>query len=217
MMKKIVLLASIAFFVSGNVNAQDDATDHREDFHIGLKVGTNYSNVYDSEGEDFDADPKLGLAFGAFFTIPIGKYLGVHPEFLYSQKGFKATGTLLGSPYSFTRTTSHIDVPLFVAIKPIEGLTLLIGPQYSYLLSQKDEYKNNLINTAQETEFENDNIRKNMLCFGLGVDINIENIVVGARSNWDVRKNNGDGTSTTPRYKNVWYQLTFGYRFTNKH
>jgi len=215
-MKKLILLTAIAFFISGNVNAQDDATDHREDFHFGLKIGTNYSNVYDTEGENFNADAKLGLAMGAFLTLPLGKYFGIQPEFLYSQKGFRATGTLLGGPYSFTRTTSHIDVPFFLAIKPIESLTLLIGPQYSYLISQKDEYRDNLITTAQETEFENDDIRKNMLCFGIGVDLNIKNVVLGARSNWDVQKNNGDGTSTTPRYKNVWYQFTFGYRFTNK-
>jgi hypothetical protein len=215
-MKKLILLTAIAFFISGTAFAQDDATDHREDFHFGVKIGTNYSNVYDSEGEDFEADSKFGWAMGAFLTLPIGKYFGIQPEVLYSQKGFKGSGTLLGSSYSFTRTTTHIDVPLFLAIKPIENLTLLIGPQYSYLSKQKDEFTNALVTTAQEKEFENDDIRKNMLCFGIGVDLNIKNVVLGARSNWDVQKNNGDGTSTTPRYKNVWYQFTFGYRFTNK-
>jgi hypothetical protein len=33
------------------------------------------------------------------------------------------------------------------------------------------------------------------------------------RGSWDLKNNNGDGTSTTPRYKNVWYQATVGYRF----
>ena len=65
----------------------------------------------------------------------------------------------------------------------------------------------------QETEFENDNLRKNTLCFKGGVDINLKNIVLSARAGWDILKNNGSEASTTPRYKNVWYQATIGYRF----
>jgi hypothetical protein len=37
--------------------------------------------------------------------------------------------------------------------------------------------------------------------------------VLSARSGWDVQRNNGDGTSSIPRYKNVWFQATIGYRF----
>jgi len=29
---------------------------------------------------------------------------------------------------------------------------------------------------------------------------------------WDLMKNNGDGTKTTPRYKNVWAQVSVGFR-----
>ena len=29
----------------------------------------------------------------------------------------------------------------------------------------------------------------------------------------DIQNNNGDGTSTTPRYKNVWFQGTLGFKF----
>lgn len=215
-MKKTFLIIAVALLFTASINAQDILTDHREDFHFGLKIGTNYSNVYDTEGEDFKADPKFGLAMGAFLTLPLSKYIGIQPEVLFSQKGFKATGTLLGGPYGLTRTTTHLDIPLFLAIKPIESLTLLAGPQYSYLIKQRDVYTTGITTTAQETEFANDNIRKNMLCFGIGADVNVQNVVLGVRSNWDIQKNNGDGTSSTPRYKNVWYQFTFGFRFLDK-
>jgi hypothetical protein len=78
---------------------------------------------------------------------------------------------------------------------------------------QKDAFENGSTTIEQETEFENDNIRKNTLSFIGGVDITMKSIVVSARGGWDFQKNLGDGTSTTPRYKNMWYQLTFGYRF----
>src|SRR5687767_6166259 len=205
-MKKIILMATAVFCIAYGSTAQDQLA-------FGLKVGTNYSNVYDSEGEEFDANPKFGLAAGAFLSIPIGKYLGIQPEVLFSQKGFTATGNMLGSPYSLTRTTNYIDVPLLVALRPVSSLTLLAGPQFSYLMKQKDVFSKPSITFQQEQEFENDNIRKNTLCFIGGLDINLEHVVVGARAGWDLSNNNGDGTSSTPRYKNAWLQATVGYRF----
>lgn len=200
-------------FMANYCNAQRHESDFSNELHFGLKIGANYSNVYDSKGEQFNADAKFGLATGAFVTIPIGKYFGIQPEVLYSQKGFKATGTILGSNYDFTRTTNYIDVPLLFAIKPTDAVTILIGPQYSYLLKQKDEFNNSTTTIDQQKEFDNDNIRRNIMCFLGGFDFNLNNMVLGARVGWDVSNNNGDGTSSTPRYKNVWYQATLGFKF----
>lgn len=212
MKNKLFMIAAIAFMAS-NVIAQDTVTDLREELKFGVKVGANYSNVYDEQGDDFNADPKFGLAAGVFLAIPIGKYLGVQPEILFSQKGFKATGTFLGSSYDFTRTTNYIDIPLLIAFKPVSGLTILAGPQYSYLMKQSDKFSGSGLSYTQEDEFKNEDIRKNTLSFLGGADVNLNHFVIGARVGWDITKNNGDGTSTTPRYKNVWYQATVGYSF----
>ena len=205
-----MLIAVIIFY--NTINAQD-TIDFRSKLTFGLKIGGNYSNVYDAQGEQFKTDPKFGVAGGAFLAIPIGRYLGVQPEVLFSQKGFQATGALLGSTYNFTRTTNFIDVPLLVAFKPSEFLTLLAGPQYSYLMKQTDVFTTTTTSYSQEKVFSNDNIRKNIMGFVGGVDITLNHLVIGARAAWDIQNNNGDGTSTTPRYKNVWYQGTIGYRF----
>lgn len=214
-MKKITIAAALFLSCTSIGIAQDSSseTDHRENFQFGLKAGLNLSNVYDAEGQEFDADAKFGFVGGAFCAIPIGKYIGIQPEVLFSQKGFQANGVILGSGYSFTRTTSFIDVPLQFALKPSEFITLLAGPQYSYLIKQRDVFANATTTIAQEQEFENDNIRKNIFGIVCGVDLNLKHISIGARAAWDVMNNNGDGTSTTPRYKNVWYQFTLGYKF----
>lgn len=204
-----VVFASLANYSS----AQVTEPDFRNKITLGLKAGANYSNVYDSQGEEFDADPKLGFAGGGFLAIPIGEKIGVQAEMLISQKGFKATGTILGSTYNFTRTTTYLDVPIMFQLKPIEMFTILAGPQFSYLMKQKDVFQNSAYSYLQEKEFENDNVRKNILGFIGGVDINIVHVVVSARVAWDLVNNRGDGTSSTPRYKNVWAQATIGYRF----
>ena len=216
-MKKItitylIIILSISFFAV-NSFAQNAPAESRKSVNFGIKAGINYSNVYDSKGEQFNADGKIGAAAGIFASIPIGKFLGFQPEILFSQKGFKATGSILGSGYSFTRTTNYLDIPLFLAIKPTSVLTLLVGPQYSYLMKQNDVFKNSVTSVDQQKVFNNDNIRKNTLCFVGGADVNLMKLVLSARAGWDIQNNHGDGTSSTPRYKNVWYQATIGYRF----
>jgi hypothetical protein len=215
MKNAILMIAMVILTVTGSY-AQSESTssaDNREKLFFGLKIGTNYSNVYDSQGEDFVADAKFGLAGGGFVSIPIGSFFGIQPEVLFSQKGYKSTGSFLGSSYSMTRTTDYIDIPLLVSIKPIEYVSILFGPQFSYLLKQKDDFTGGTITSTQEQIYTNDNIRKNTYCLTGGADLNMDHLVIGLRAGWDVQNNNGDGTSTTPRYKNMWYQATIGYRF----
>ena len=211
-MKNNSLLMLIALFVfAGTGMAQ--TSDFSEKISIGVKAGANISNVYDTQGDEFDADAKLGFAAGAFVQIPLGRFLGFHPEILFSQKGYQGSGSILGSDYNYTRTTNFIDVPLLIAIKASPFVTFLVGPQYSYLVSQKYYLHTALGDVTEEEHFENENLLKNTLSVTGGFDINLSSIVIGARAGWDITNNKGDGTSTTPRYKNMWYQATVGYRF----
>jgi hypothetical protein len=214
-MKILTLMMVMVAAFCNYTEAQDtdNTYDLRNKLLFGLKAGVNYSNVYDSQGEEFNADAKFGAVAGGFIAIPIGLYLGIQPEILLSQKGFSASGRLLGNTYKFTRTTTYLDIPIMFSLKASEFVSIMAGPQYSYLLNQKDVFKNGSASIEQETEFKNDNVRKNTLCFIGGIDLTLKHIVIGARAGWDLQKNNGDGSSTTPRYKNVWYQATVGYRF----
>jgi hypothetical protein len=220
-MKNTILLMSLAVataitsFAQGTGKGQQSGTDYRDMIQLGVKAGANLSNVYDSRGEDFQSNSIPGLATGVFVAIPVNKLLGFQPEILFSQKGFHATGRFLGSPYEFTRTTTYFDIPLLVSVKPNNYLNLLAGPQYSYLVKQNDVFSDPFVTLDQEEQFENDNIRRNTLGFLGGLDIDLGHIVFGARVGWDLQNNNGDGTSTTPRYKNVWIQATLGYRLFN--
>ncbi len=193
--------------------AQNKSGDLRDKFMFGIKAGGNYSNVYDTQGDSFETESRLGFAGGVFLAIPIGKHIGIQPEVFYSQKGFKATGTILGSPYSVTRTTNYIDVPLLLSVKPLPILNLVLGPQFSYLLKQTDTFSDGHTTSQQVQEFKDANIRKNIMGFVTGFDINPGRAVFSARAGWDYLNNNGDGTTATPRYKNMWLQATLGIRF----
>jgi len=207
----IKLIISALFVLSiAKTNAQ--SSDTRSKFDFGIKAGMNISNVWDSKGEEFQADAKIGFAGGVFLGIPLGNFFGLQPEVLISQKGFKGSGSLLGFPYSFTRTTTYLDIPLQLQMKPASFITIVAGPQFSYLMNQKDVYTFAGNSSAQEEAFDNDNIRKNILGFVAGADVYYQHFVFSARLGWDFQTNNGDGTSDTPRYKNQWLQFTVGYK-----
>jgi|SRR5690554_2897836 len=209
-MKRAILLTALFTSSILFINAQESI---RETLKFGIKGGATMSNVYDSEGEEFDADPKLGYTAGLNLEIPIGKFLGLHPEVLLTQKGFKGSGSLLGTDYSYKRTTTFLEVPVLVALKPTDVISIVAGPQFAYLLQEKNQFDSSPLSYEQEEEFEQDNIRKNLLGFVGGINLNFNHITVGGRIGFDFQKNRGDGTADTPRYKNVWGQLTIGYRF----
>lgn len=219
-MKKQLIIGSLLFFpvyaIAGGptkplkplklMEKQDD------EITFGPKVGFNYSNVWDEQGQDFVAQHKVGLVGGGFLSIPIWPILGFQPEILVSQKGFQGSGTMFDTTYSFTRTTTHLDIPLQLQVR-IGFITLLAGPQYSFLLHERNDYRFGGNSSAQQQEFDNQNIRRNVLGFVGGADLNIMFLVISGRVGWDFQANHGDGSSSTPRYKNQWFQATAGFRF----
>ena len=208
----------LALLLAVNGYAQDTETpapvaDPRTKIYFGVRAGANNSNVYDEKGEEFRPQPKYGFAGGLFASLPISKYLGMQPEVLLSQKGFYATGMSLGSEYNFKRTGTYLDVPIMLAVKPYRYFSILAGPQYSYLLKQHDVFVDEFMTSDQVSEFKNDDIRRNVLGATVGFDVAVRHVVVGARYSFDLQRNNGDGTSDTPRYKNAWVQGSVGLRF----
>jgi len=88
MKKTIIIITTIITSMVNIGKAQETADiDDRGKLAFGLKAGVNRSNVYDASGQNFIANPKMGFAGGVFLGIPIGKYFGVQPEVLFSQKG----------------------------------------------------------------------------------------------------------------------------------
>ncbi|MCE3226370.1 MAG: hypothetical protein K0S32_921 [Bacteroidetes bacterium] len=221
-MKKLLII--LALLSAGLISAQAPeneeeekerrrSRDSRNRLHLGIKLGSNLSNVYDETTSSYQTYSKYGFAGGGFADIPLGKYFGIHPEVLYSQKGFKARKQDMGTSYDLIRTTSYVDVPLLFALKPVRPITLMAGPQYAYLINQTDIYLDGANSGLQSQEFKNeDPLRKNILGAVVGVDVNIWNLVVSGRYGFDLLSNYSDGSSGALRYKNVWLQGTIGFR-----
>lgn len=210
----LFLFANFAF-LSG-IQAQETTstvTDNRESLRFGVKAGINLSNVYDEENNDFVADNKVGFAAGAFLTIPLGSVLGFQPEVMYSEKGFKLQGSVLGNDYEYKRTNTYIDIPLQLQIKASPMFSILVGPQFSYLIQTKNNFNDGDFTSEQEEDINGENYKKNIFGFTVGADLNFDNFVISARGGWDISKTDSDGDSSDVNYKNQVLQLTVGYAF----
>lgn len=207
---------AVALFSANSMTAQDQTNssaydmDAREELKVGIKAGMNYSNTYSESGDDFVADGKAGFAGGVFVSIPLSKLIGIQPELMYSQKGFKSEGKIIGIPYSGKATFSYLDLPIHLQIKPTENISILAGPQFSYLLSSKYELGN--FSSTQNSDAEDDNNRAT-IGVSAGVDFTVENFLISARGSWDLSKVNKDNSTSDLNYKNQVLQVTLGYRF----
>jgi hypothetical protein len=105
-----------------------------------------------------------------------------------------------------------ISGPILNWALPSPFLTIALGPQYSYLINEKNVYAFGANSIEQEQAFKNDNIRKNVLGLLTGIVLNFSNFIISPRVGWDIQTNHGDGSSSTPRYKNRWIQLTAGLK-----
>ena len=178
--------------------------DNREELSVGIKAGINYSNVYSESGDGYVADGKVGFAGGVFVSIPLSQLIGIQPELMYSQKGFKTEGTFFDGEI----TSSYLDLPIHLQIKPTENISILAGPQFSYLLSTK--YELNGFSTIDEEELDDNNNRAT-LGLSAGVDFTVQNFLISARGSWDLSKVNKDNSTSDINYKNQLFYCNLNY------
>jgi hypothetical protein len=103
-------------------------------FNLGIKAGANFpSPKYERTGVS-NVNGKMALNLGAFATIGALGF-NVQPELNYSQINFDYTEA--SAVKRFKQTYLAIPV-LFKFNIPLSGFGLYAGPQYSNLLSAKD-------------------------------------------------------------------------------
>lgn len=206
-MKKIIILA-MGLFITGVANAQ--STDKA--IRLGVKAGVNYSNIIKDDGNNnFKTDYLVGYHAGLTLDIKLLQNLAFTPEALYSTKGYKLTSSV----GEFTQTTHFIDIPILASITLADKLNLVVGPQVSFLLSTENKFENGF-GTAQQKiiEDESDRFKKSLVGGAIGFRYDFSNkIGLNGRYALDFQKNNENGSSTTPEYKNQVFQLGLGLKF----
>ncbi len=210
-LKKIAPLL-LLIFLSVSLFAQD--SQDNPGVRFGLKGGLSIASIIKTNDPNFHSDLLPGFNGGAVLQIPFGHVIAIQPEVLFSQKGYRATGNFLGTPYDYRRYLNFLDIPLLLRINASRNFGIVVGPQFSYLLSQHTNFKSGNNTYEQTVNTDNEDIRKNILGGVIGADINLNrNAFIYARYTLDFQNDNGNGSPSTPAYKNQVFQLGLGLLF----
>lgn len=207
-MKKIFILAVALLGSAGIVSAQ--STD--KPIKFGVKAGANLSNIIKDDGNNsFKTDYLVGYHAGITLDIKLLDNLAFTPEAVYSTKGYKSTSSI----GEFTQTTHFIDIPILASIKLGGGLNLVAGPQVSFLMSTTNKFETGFGTVEQQSiEDDSDRFKKSLAGGVIGFRYDFSNkLGINGRYALDFQKNNENGTSQTPEFKNQVFQLGLGVKF----
>ena len=136
----------------------------------GFKIGVNSADLFGEEAKEMEQDmgtelkSKWGLCAGGFIQLNISKVIAIQPEFLYTMKGARMEGELLGETWKVAYNLSYLEVPVLVkfmiptpgGVKP----SLFVGPAAAIKLSSKmkmeyagDSDEEDLSDDVEDMEF----------------------------------------------------------------
>ncbi len=201
-MKKIFILFA-GLFIAGAANAQSPV-------RFGIKAGVNIANIIKEDGDNnFNTEGKTGFNAGLTADIPLTQSIAFTPEVLFSQKGFKQTS----GNVELSRTTNFIDIPILASFRLASALNLVVGPQVSFLMSTKNKLETGS-GSIETSDNESDNFKKSLLGGVIGARYDLTpKVDVHGRYALDFQKNNENGSSTTPEFRNQVWSFGLGYKF----
>jgi len=183
-MKKIIL-AAVAVFAFGFVNAQD--------VKFGAKVGLNVATL---TGDVEDASSLIGFQVGGFAEIKVSDKFAVQPELLFSAQG--STDDFDNSDLNL----NYLNIPVMAKYYVAESFSLEAGPQIGFLMSAKVEGED-VKDFIESVDFG--------LNFGAGYDFT-EKLSAGLRYNLGLSNTFKDAGEDF-KAKNSVFSIALGYKF----
>ena len=129
-MKKTILVATLLFSALTTIQAQS--------VKLGLKAGLNYANQTGAaitiNGQNYKTGALSSYHAGLVAELRLFKGLAVQPELLYSTQG----ATYKNALGDITNKVGYLAIPVMIKIGLSKSISLELGPQASFLLSEKD-------------------------------------------------------------------------------
>lgn len=131
-----ILLGALLLSVVTVSNAQNEADNSVDrSMSFGVKGGVNFATV--TRGDNVDSpDSRTSFHVGAVAEMPINDMFSIQAEALYSGQGFKLDfDGPDGDKAEFQ--LDYINVPVLAKIYVTKGLSLEVGPQFSFLVNEE--------------------------------------------------------------------------------
>lgn len=184
----------------------NDSTLPRPEF--GFRAGANVQTI---SGNDWVKANNTGLTAGFFAGLHKNKF-GGRVEIMLSTTQFKTRIALDSDGNAGDFTLAFLDIPLLMEYTPVPQLTILLGPQYT-----------NLVSVSKNAPFDADPkvvFKSSLFSAVIGAEVNIrKHYIVGARYVYGLSDlNNRTAISTvnnmvsTETWKTGAVQMYFSYR-----
>jgi opacity protein-like surface antigen len=179
-MKKTILFTVLLVAISMNMQAQL--------VKFGIKGGVNYANQNGSNitvnGDNYQTDAITSYHAGLIAEIKLIDSFSIQPELLYSTQG----ASYKNATEEFRNELGYLSIPVLAKINLNKFVSLELGPQASFLLSERNNFD---VKDANTFDFAvvgglGLNITKNLFIqgrYGLGLtdaskDAQVKNSVV---------------------------------------
>ncbi|HJS00329.1 MAG TPA: porin family protein [Flavobacterium sp.] len=127
-MKKVFLVAIMFLSITTLLQAQS--------IRFGIKAGANFSNQYGDDFPDVDKEGITSYHAGLVSEIKLFDSFAIQPELLYSTQGasYKDAGE------EFKNELGYLSIPVLAKFYLSESISLELGPQASFLLSERNDF-----------------------------------------------------------------------------
>lgn len=179
------------------------ANSYAQKLHLGVTAG---ANLYKITGRSFDEKTQAGFSAGVYGEYSLNRIMGIQTELLWSQLRAK-TGDQFSQIYPGVGISgadvylNYISLPVMFAFKPTPELSILIGPQYSYLVNQTSGL---LISGNEKDAF-----KKSEVSLVFGGQLNLGKIKIGARYSVGLTEIN---TLKSDSWKYHGFHFSLGYQ-----
>jgi hypothetical protein len=189
-MKKNLLILALLFASTTAVQAQL--------LKLGVKGGINYANETGTNitvnSSNYKKEAITSYHLGLIAELPLGKKFSLQPELLYSTVG--ANYKVVDAGQDFKNDKGYISIPVLAKIYMNKTFSLELGPQASFLLSNKKDFN---FNDTKTFDFG--------LAAGLGIKVT-EKIFVQGRYVVGLTE-----ASSQAKAKNSVLQVSAGFLF----
>ena len=141
-MKRIILVAVVLLAASVDMQAQL--------VKFGIKAALNYANQTGSDitinSDNYNTDAITSYHAGLVAEIKVTDGFSVQPELLYSTQG----ATYKNAAEEFKNELGYLSIPVLAKFHLNKTVSLDLGPQASFLLSERNEFD---VKNAETFEF----------------------------------------------------------------
>ena len=184
-MKKLILIAIMLFSITTVLQAQS--------IRFGIKAGANFANQNGDTPPEFESKESItSYHAGLLAEVKLFDSFAIQPELLYSTQG----ATYKDAVEEFKNELGYLSIPVLAKFYLSKSLSLELGPQASFLLSEKNDFD---VEDAETFEFG--------VVGGLGLNIT-KNLFVQARYGLGLTE-----ASKNADIKNSTIQLSAGLMF----